>query len=269
MMRWGQRARSLARALRQYCCRMGVWAWMSTSPKITRSPNDCWRQGTERLRRIALYDLDRTVTRAPTFTPFLVHMAASGNPLRLLLAPLWILAMLGYKAKLYGRKSLKQFGLRLLVGKVVRSPALQPRIDRFVTRQLAHNIQPGARAQIAADRSAGVTLVLITAAPAIYATALAEALGFEACIATRHQCLSDGSLLALIDGENNYGSEKVARIEGWLAEQGLTRADCHLTAYTDHASDAPILNYADAGVLVGRYAKPDLRCAQVDWSGTA
>lgn len=218
------------------------------------------------MQRIALYDLDRTVTRAPTFTPFLVHMAASGNPLRLLGVPLWVLAMLGYKAKLYGRKPLKQFGLRLLVGRVVRNAALQPRIDAFVARQLARNIQPGARAQIAADQAAGVRLVLVTAAPEIYAEALAQALGFEACIATRHQRDSAGNLLALIDGENNYGGHKVARVEDWLAEQGLARADCHLTAYTDHASDAPILNYADTGVLVGRYAKVQRDWAQADWS---
>ncbi len=218
------------------------------------------------MRRIALYDLDRTVTRAPTFTPFLVHMAASGNPLRLLGVPLWILAMLGYKAKLYGRKPLKQFGLALLVGRVVRSPALQPRIDRFLARQLARNIQPGARAQIAADREAGVTLVLVTAAPEIYAEAMAEALGLHACIATRHQRSAEGHLLSAIDGENNYGNIKVGRIEAWLAAEGLARADVHLTAYTDHASDAPILNFADTGVLVGRYARPDPRWSQVDWS---
>lgn len=219
------------------------------------------------MQRIALYDLDRTVTRAPTFTPFLVHMAASGNPLRLLAVPLWVLAMLGYKAKLYGRKPLKQFGLRLLVGRVVRSPALAPRIDTFVAQQIARNIQPGARAQIAADRGAGVHCVLVTAAPEIYAAALADALGFEACIATRHQRNASGDLLCSIDGENNYGSEKVTRVAAWLAAQGLARADCHITAYTDHASDAPILNFADAGVLVGRYAKPQAGWAQVDWSG--
>lgn len=221
------------------------------------------------MQRIALYDLDRTVTFAPTFTPFLIHMAASGNRLRLLAVPLWIVAMIGYKLKLYGRKPLKQFGLALLVGKVVRSPALQPRIDRFVARQLARNIQPGARAQIAADREAGVTLVLITAAPEIYAGAMAEALGFHACIATCHRQASDGSLLALIDGANNYGHEKVGRVMGWLARQGLDRDGLHITAYTDHASDAPILNFADTGVLVGRYARPDPRWDQTDWSARA
>jgi HAD superfamily phosphoserine phosphatase-like hydrolase len=218
------------------------------------------------VQRIALYDLDRTVTRAPTFTPFLAHMAASGTGLRLLGMPVWVLAMLGYKAKLYGRKPLKQFGLRLLVGRVVKSRALQPRIDAFVARQLARNIQPGALAQIAADRAAGVRLVLVTAAPEIYAGAIAHALGFEASIATRHQRDDAGNLLALIDGENNYGPIKVGRVEEWLAAQGVARAECHLIAYTDHASDAPILNFADSGVLVGRYAKPQGDWASADWS---
>lgn len=221
------------------------------------------------MQRIALYDLDRTVTRAPTFTPFLVHMAASGNPLRLLGVPLWVLAMLGYKAKLYGRKPLKQFGLRLLVGREVRSPALQPRIDRFVARQLARNIQPGAQAQIAAERATGVRLVLVTAAPEIYATQIAKALGFEACLATRHRCDGNGNLISAIDGENNYGAHKVARVKEWLEEQGLVRAAIHLTAYTDHVSDAPILDFADTGVLVGRYARAQSGWAQVDWAGAS
>lgn len=220
------------------------------------------------MQRIALYDLDRTVTRAPTFTPFLAHMAASGTRLRLLGLPLWVLAMLGYKAKLYGRKPLKQFGLALLVGRIVRSPSLQPRIDAFVARQLARNIQPGARAQIAADRAAGVRLVLVTAAPEIYAEAIAEALGFEACIATRHQRDANGNLLALIDGDNNYGALKVGRVEAWLANEGIARADCHLTTYTDHASDAPILDFADVGVLVGRYTKPQRGWACADWTSS-
>jgi HAD superfamily hydrolase (TIGR01490 family) len=217
------------------------------------------------VQAIALYDLDRTVTRTPTFTPFLLHMAARGNPLRLLLVPVWVLAMLGYKAGLYGRMALKQFGLALLVGRVVRSPTLGPRIDAFVARQLAGNIRPGARAQIAADRAAGVRCILVTAAPEIYAEALAQALGFDACIATRHRRDPGGNLLALIEGANNYGAEKVARVAAWLAAQGLERAEVQVTAYTDHRSDAPILDYADRGVLVGRFARPDPRWTQADW----
>jgi HAD superfamily hydrolase (TIGR01490 family) len=221
------------------------------------------------MQAIALYDLDRTVTCAPTFTPFLLHMAARPPGLRLLAVPLWVLAMAGYKAGLYGRKRLKQFGLALLVGRVVRNPTLQPAIDAFVARQLSRNIRPGARAQIAADQAAGVRCVLLTAAPEIYAEALAAALGFADCIATKHRRDATGHMLALIEGENNYGPEKVRRVEAWLAEQGLARSEVHLTAYSDHPSDAPILDFADRGVLVGHHAPPQARWGWVDWGRPA
>lgn len=217
------------------------------------------------MKAIALYDLDRTVTVAPTFTPFLVHMAARNGGWRLALLPLWILAMLGYKLGLYGRDGLKRFGLWLMVGGEVRNPRLQPSIDAFVDRQMARNIRPGALQQIARDRASDVLLVLVTAAPEIYAAAMADRLGFAVCIATRHKRSASGALLAEIEGSNNYGAEKVRRTEYWLRESGLDRGELSITAYTDHASDAPILDFADLGVLVGRFAKPSARWLQVDW----
>jgi phosphoserine phosphatase len=76
-------------------------------------------------------------------------------------------------------------------------------------------------------------------------------------------------MLALIEGENNHGPERVRRVEVWLAEQGLARSEVHLTAYTDHPSNAPILDFADRGVLVGRYAPPQARWEWVDWGRPA
>lgn len=217
------------------------------------------------MKAIALYDLDRTVTVAPTFTPFLMHMAVAGGGWRLLGLPLWIAAMLGYKLGLYRREALKRFGLRLLVGRTVRNAHLQPAIDAFVARQLARNIRPGALRQMRADRDAGVLLVLVTAAPEIYAEALAQRLGFAVCIATRHTRTAQGDLLADIDGGNNYGADKVCRVQGWMRDAGLDRKTCRITAYTDHASDAPILDFADQGFLIGRFTRPSARWQQLDW----
>lgn len=217
------------------------------------------------MKAIALYDLDRTVTVAPTFTPFLMHMALAGGGWRLLGLPLWIAAMLGYKLGLYGRDTLKPFGLRLLLGRTVRNARLQPAIDTFVARQLDRNIRPGAWRQIHEDRAAGVLLVLVTAAPEIYAEALAERLGFDVCIATRHTRSAQGDLLPRIDGSNNYGAEKVRRVERWMRDAGLDRKTCRITAYTDHASDDPILDFADQGFLIGRFTRPSARWQQLDW----
>ena len=52
---------------------------------------------------LAIYDMDRTLTRRATYTPFLVHCALRRAPWRLLFAPLVLLSMLAYVAKLIDR----------------------------------------------------------------------------------------------------------------------------------------------------------------------
>jgi phosphatidylglycerophosphatase C len=134
-----------------------------------------------------------------------------------------------------------------------------------VRKQIARNIRPGALQQIRQDRDAGTVPVIVTAAPEIYAKSIARLLGIDACVATRHQRSGNGDLLAGIAGENNYGEEKVRRVEAWLAEAGFDRGDCELIAYTDHPSDAPILQFADEGILVGDFTKPSGRWKHVNW----
>jgi hypothetical protein len=44
----------------------------------------------------AIYDMDRTVTRRATYTPFLMHCALRRAPWRLLLLPFVIASMIAY-----------------------------------------------------------------------------------------------------------------------------------------------------------------------------
>ena len=48
---------------------------------------------------LAIYDMDRTVTRRATYTPFLLHCALRRAPWRLLLCRSWSLSMLAYVAE--------------------------------------------------------------------------------------------------------------------------------------------------------------------------
>ena len=65
---------------------------------------------------LAIYDMDRTVTRRATYTPFLLHCALRRAPWRLLLLPFVVLSMLAYVAKLIDRGRLKEINHRLLLG---------------------------------------------------------------------------------------------------------------------------------------------------------
>jgi hypothetical protein len=96
-------------------------------------------------QKIAIYDMDRTVTRTPTYPPFLRYAALRLAPWRLMLLPAVALVTFAYAARLIDRARLKEINFRLLVGRPTPA-ALEPVVERFAERQVAANILPGARA---------------------------------------------------------------------------------------------------------------------------
>ncbi len=216
---------------------------------------------------IAIYDLDRTITRSPTFTPFLLFAARRDAPWRLALLPVWIVALIGYRIGLYGRETLKPFGIRLFVGNLIG----RQRADRLA-REFADRLNresgylPGALRQIEADRASGATLVIATAAPEFYAREIARRLGFDACLASLHERGADGSYKAKLAGRNNYGAEKWRRVQAWLVEEAIDRGAVKIVAYSDHLSDAPLLNAADRACFITSEGTCAIaRCEVHDW----
>lgn len=196
---------------------------------------------------LAIYDMDKTVTRKATFTAFLLHAARRLNPLRLALLPVTAIYGLGYVLKLIDRARLKELNYALLIGRP--APArLAAAVESFADAQLAGNILPGARAAIAADKAAGRRLVLATASYRLYAAAIAQRLGFDDVIGTLQHIDGQGRTLASIDGANCYGAAKKDMILAWLRDQGLERDAIHVRFYSDHVSDAVVHHWADEPV---------------------
>ena len=81
--------------------------------------------------RLAIYDMDRTITRRATYTPFLIHAALALAPWRLALLPLVLLSMLAYGLKLIDRGRLKEINYRLLIGRGVAPERLEPVVESF------------------------------------------------------------------------------------------------------------------------------------------
>ena len=197
---------------------------------------------------LAIYDMDRTVTRHATYTPFLLHCAMQRAPWRLLLLPAAILSMLAYAIKLIDRGRLKEINHRLLLGHNRHPNELAPLVGSFAEKVLKGNVRPGARQAIARDKAEGRRVMMATASYRFYAREIAERLGFDDCIGTNSILGLDSQVHAKIDGENCYGPAKLRMIESWLAKEGLSRG--HVRFYSDHASDAPVFEWADEAVAV-------------------
>ena len=221
--------------------------------------------------RLAIYDMDRTITRRATYTPFLIHAATKLAPWRLALLPAVLVTMAADGLRLIDRGRLKEINYVLLVGRGVPPERLEPVIESFADRQIASNILPGARRAIAADRAAGRRLVLATASYRLYAAAIARRLGFDDVVATETGLDSKGRVVAKIDGANCYGPAKKDMILAWLQREGLDREAVHIRFYSDHVSDHHVHRWADEPVAANAHARL-VRLAKaegwevVDWS---
>jgi HAD superfamily hydrolase (TIGR01490 family) len=204
---------------------------------------------------LAIYDLDRTVTRRATYTPFLLHCAVRRAPWRLLLLPLVALSMLAYVVRLIDRAKLKEINHSLLLGDKIHPRDLTPLVDSFADKQVASNLRPGALTAIARDKAEGRRLVLATASYRLYAEAIADRLGFDDVIGTNSVIGLDERVHAKILGENCYGPAKLRMIADWVETSGLKGKHGHVRFYSDHVSDRPAFEWADEPIAVNPHAK--------------
>ena len=220
--------------------------------------------------RLAIYDMDRTITRKATYTPFLLHAARRLSPWRLLLFPIVLLAMLAYLLKLVDRGRLKEINYDLLIGRGVAIDRLEAAVESFAEQTIRANILPGALKSISEDRAAGRRLVMATASYSFYAAEIARRLGFDDVIATDTLRDASGRILATIDGRNCYGIAKKDMIEAWLQREGLEREAVHVRFYSDHVSDHHTHRWADEPVAANAHRRL-MRLAEaqgwevVDW----
>jgi HAD superfamily hydrolase (TIGR01490 family) len=213
------------------------------------------------MHHFAVYDMDKTITYAPTWTSFLVRTAAVEAPWRLALLPVAAGATLGYVFGLLSRARLKEVTHALLLGRAIPEATVARAAARFADRIVESGIYSGAITQIAEDRAAGNRIVMATASYGFYAAAIAERLGFEAVIATG-VVREHGMIRAQIAGENCYGRAKLAMIEAWMAGQGIARGDAVVRFYSDHVSDEPSLEWADVAIAVN----PHTQLRAMAWS---
>lgn len=217
-------------------------------------------------QQLAIYDMDRTITRRPTYTLFLLHAARRLAPWRLLLVPLLIPAFIGYLTHRIDRKRLKEIMQHVVLGPHSSREELARVAASFADKTIRRNVHPGAFAAIEADRAAGRRLVLATASYRLYVEDIAQRLGFHDVIATNSLTGIDDRVMARVDGENCYGPAKLRMIVAWMANHAIARQDAHIRFYSDHASDAPVLEWADEPFAVNAHDRLRTLARERGWT---
>ena len=206
------------------------------------------------MTELAIYDMDRTITRTGTFTPFMIHAAIRLAPWRLIFVPFAAMVMLAYVCKLIERKRVKELNQAMLIGRRVHADKLRPVAESFAEKMVRHNVYAGARASLAENRAAGRRLVLATASSRIWVEPIAEKLGMDDIVATGAIRGLDDYVSHKVDGDNCYGPAKLRMIEAWMGLEKLDRAECRIRFYSDHISDVPVLEWADEAIAANPHA---------------
>lgn len=222
------------------------------------------------MTELAIYDMDRTITRTGTFTPFMIYAALRLAPWRLIFVPFAALVMLAYVCGLIERKRVKELNQAMLIGRRIRTERLTPIAESFAEKILQTNVRAGALESLADNRAAGRRLVLATASSRIWVEPIAAKLGMDDIVATSAIKGIDDYVSHKVDGENCYGPAKLRMIEAWMGLEKLDRRQCRIRFYSDHVSDVPVLEWADEAIAANPHH--DLRVeakkrgwAIVDW----
>jgi phosphatidylglycerophosphatase C len=192
--------------------------------------------------RVAVFDLDGTITYHDTLVPFLLHVLRR-RPVRVVrLWPLpWALARYALHRD---RGVLKESLIRYVLGGLDRQE-IAAHVERFLDALWRRGLRPGALATIERHRAAGDRLVLLSASPDLYVPRIGARLGFADVVCTRVQW--DGERLhGYLATPNRHGPEKRRCIE----ELRGRHAGVAFSAYANAASDLVHLEIVDAPCLV-------------------
>ena len=205
------------------------------------------------MQPLSIFDMDKTITRAATFGPFLIYAVPRYAPWRVVFAPLVLLTTLGFLLRIVSRGRLKEINLALMLGTRIDTAKLDRISAGFAGQTLSRNCLAGALARVEAERAAGRRVILATASYAFYVRQIAALIGVKDVIATRTTDMG-GFVSPRIDGANCYGGAKLRMVQDWMAAEPIDRQTTHIRFFSDHVSDAPCLDWADEGFATNAHA---------------
>lgn len=195
--------------------------------------------------RVAVFDLDGTVTYKDTYVDFLL-LCLRKRPLRVLRggALLWYLLL--HKAGFKSNHWLKSRYLGTIAGGL-GGEALEKICTEFCRHTIDRNFKVQALAEIQRLKDEGFTLVLATASFSFYVDKLFAELNMDYLLCTHAALDAEGRITGAIEGKNCIGAEKAHRLEKLCSSCGWQNI---ASAYSDDIVDLPLFNMADAALVV-------------------
>lgn len=200
--------------------------------------------------RIAIFDLDETLTQKGTWGRFVVG-AIRYKPLKWL--PFFcstVFSQILYMLRFGPREHVKESMMRWTLSGRTRAE-LEGMAEVFADFEANEGLRPQAKAILARHRAAGDRIVIASAAVDLIVDPIARRLEVDEVVCTKMAYTDAGRLAKKLGSTNCYGAGKLTMVKAYLAQNPLyTREKTHITMYSDSRSDLSIMDWADVGVAV-------------------
>lgn len=194
--------------------------------------------------RIAVFDLDETLTQYDTFLPFVTGYIRHYRGWRALSPGRLPFSLLRFW-RWNDRSWVKAEVLRAFLGGVL-SADIAPWVTRFVDDLLATGMRGEALVRLREHQRQGVRVILASASFDLYVERAGQELGIGEVLATR-AAWEDRGGLAGMEGINCRHEEKLRRLKQM---KDIPNDGRGVVAYSDSHADLPLLTWAEKGVAV-------------------
>lgn len=193
----------------------------------------------------AIFDLDRTLLAGASGAVYSDAMKASGFATHSIPGEKLLYGLFNAIGENLPSMALARQAARLAAG---RSREQMQRAGAAAAPELVTMIQPFAWPLFEEHRAAGRKLVMATTTPYDLVKPLADALEFDAVLATRYGVADDGAFDGTLDGPFVWSAGKLAAVRTWAAEHGVDLRQSY--AYSDSFFDSPLLGAVGHPVVV-------------------
>lgn len=194
-------------------------------------------------KTIAVFDLDRTLTRAPTFSAYL-WMVARDEPNKVLYVFAVLIQMALYLLKLKSRTRLKEYMLSAFM-KGMSKREVAKHTEKFLEKLFDGGFHLEGLRKLEEHRKKGHLVGIATASMDFYAGDIAKRLKCDFVIAST-SVWEKSCLVPLIKGGNCYGEEKARRLKAFIEK---TKPN-EVWFYSDSSADLPAFELADVKIAV-------------------
>ena len=201
---------------------------------------------------VAAFDLDGTLTRGGSVFHWLRFLAGDATVFQAavpLAIPLTIGAIRSGK---WADNAKERLFHAVLGGRDLAE--VQEKSRFFILDHLVHEGRPSVLGRLRWHVEQGHDVVIVSASPQLYVDVLVEELGIKGGLGTRLAIDPKNRLTGSYLGKNCRGTEKMRRLQTWIAEQSYASAP-EIYAYGNSRGDRRLLSFATYPFDCGRLGK--------------